>query len=261
MKELNISKDYENYSQRNNEIDSANVCGPTNFIQALEYSGWQWNNAMFPQFAQPEDKLTYFCRTSPDVLKYYETKYNNMYKNWRAEADKLAKETGKEYWQVSCKDTYPPNELHDVMSYAVNLFIGYKPEEIKALGKRPVTRFYNEFEEWEVFWSLKKRLPVISSVDPFKRDGGHYITIVGVTLKKDIPISELNKMECSKDSVMKVANLIDEYIIDNTYGKFDFKNKKYLAVSGNDEHIKREKFLEIVKPVSHYFSAGAAACC
>lgn len=258
MKELNISKDYENYSQRNNEIDSANVCGPTNFIQALEYSGWQWDNSMFPQFAQPEDKLTYFCRTNPDVLKYYETHYNNMYKNWRKESEALAKKEGKEYWQVSCEVSYPPNEVHDVMSYAVNLFIGYKPADFT---KRPVTRFYDEFIEWEVLWSLKKKLPVVSSVDPFKRGGGHYITIVGVTFKKDVSQIDLNKLTYDEKSVGKYVDLIDEYIIDNTYGKFDFKNKKYLAVSGNDEHIKREKFLEIIKPVSHYFSAGAAACC
>jgi hypothetical protein len=180
-----------------------------------------------------------------------------MYENWQEEARALQKE-GQELWKVNCVKSYPPNEVHDVMSYAVNLFIGYKPAE---LSPRPVTRFYNEFVEWEVLWSLKKKLPVVSSVDPFKRGGGHYITIVGVTFKKDVSQIDLNKLQYDEKSVGKYVDLIDEYIIDNTYGKFDFKLKKYIAVSGNDEHIKREKFLEIIKPVSHYFSAGAAACC
>ena len=54
---------------------------------------------------------------------------------------------------------------------------------------------------------------------------------------------------------------VKSYIIDNTYGRFDFERQRYEAVSGNNEVISREKFLDIVKPVSHYFSQGAACCC
>lgn len=256
MIEFNVSKGFDNYSQRNNEIDSNNVCGPTNFIQGFTYSGWSWDNSMYPELKQPEDKLTKFVRTNKEVLKYYETHYGPMYRNWISESTKLAKEQKKEYWQVACIDSYPPNEVHDVMSFGANLFIGYTAQDIQDLQRRPVTRFYNEFDENEVIWQICKGLPVISSVDPFKRGGGHYITIVGFVadddFQKPVNYADRANIDFSK---------IKEYIIDNTYGKFDFVNKKYIAVSGNDEHIERSKFKEIIKPVSHYFSAGAATCC
>ena len=50
-------------------------------------------------------------------------------------------------------------------------------------------------------------------------------------------------------------------IIKENIDKFDFVNKKYVAVSGNDENIPREKLLDIIKPVAHYFTKGAATCC
>lgn len=257
MVEINVSKGFENYSQRNNIICPNSSCGPTNFIQAFEYSGWQWDNSMFPELTQPEDKLTKFCRTNKDVLAYYENHYGNMYKNWQNEAKELAKKQNKEIWEVECINSYPPNEAHDVMSYAANLFLGYTAKDLEKRGRRPVTRFYNEFDEREVIWQLcGKGVPIISSVDPFSNGGGHYITIVGFEAEDSFV-----KPEEYKDRLKIDLDLIKEYIIDNTYGRFDFKNKKYVAVSGDDEHIERSKLLEIVKPVSHYFTKGAATCC
>ena len=259
MKEYNVSLDENYYSQRNNEIDSKNVCGPTNFIQGLKASGWEWDNSMLKQFRQPEDKLTYFVRTNKDVLKYYEKHYHNMYLNWWNESHKLAEERNAQYWNVACVYSYPPNEVHDVMSYAVNLFVGYSAKDIETMKRRPVTRFYNEFDENEVVWQIcKKGAPVISSVDPFKNGGGHYITIVGLQVEDDFvaptDYSQVQKKICQTDK-------IKSYIIDNTYGRFNFANKRYENVSGNNEKIDRDTFLSIIKPVSHYFSAGAAACC
>lgn len=256
MKEFNVSTGHDNFSQKNNKIDPHNVCGPTNFAQGLEYSGWVVNDKVCPQFDQIDDKLTYFTRTNKDVLAYYKLHYRNMYDNWMAEAKANALQQRKEYWEVACKKTYPPNEVHDVMSYAVNLFVGYTAKQLAEMKRRPVTRFYNEFDENEVIWQICKGLPVVSSVDPFKTGAGHYITIVGFIadddFEKPTDYSKINQIDKTK---------IKQYIIDNTYGQFDFKNKKYVAVSGNDEHIDRATFLNIIKPVSHYFSAGAATCC
>lgn len=72
LNEINISKNFENYSQRNNELLPHVACGPTNMIQALEYAGWEWNNKQFPELKQPEDKLLKFTRTNENVLRYYE---------------------------------------------------------------------------------------------------------------------------------------------------------------------------------------------
>ena len=130
LNEINISKNFENYSQRNNELLPHVACGPTNMIQALEYAGWEWNNKQFPELKQPEDKLLKFTRTNENVLKYYEKKYKNMYRNWIEEAKSLQKE-GQELWEVNCKKAYPPNEIHDVMNFATNAFLGYSEEDIK----------------------------------------------------------------------------------------------------------------------------------
>jgi len=258
MKELNISLGYDNHSQRNNEVDPQNACGPTNFIQALKYAGWEWDKSMLPQFTQDEDKLMYFTRTNKDVLDYYATRYAPMYKNWWNESHNLAKAQNKEYWQVACPNTNPPNEVHDVMSYAVNLFVGYTAEDLEKLNQRPVTRFYNIKNEYEIVYQLCRGLPVVSSMDPFKNNGGHYISIVGFIAKDDFifPVDHSYVTE-------KKINLssIEKYLIDNTYGKFDFKNKKYIAVSGNDEQIDRNIFIERLKPVIHVFTPGAAICC
>ena len=256
MKVWNVSEGIGNYSQRNNRISPNSSCGPTNMIQALEYAGWQWDNSMFPELNQPEDKLTKFCRTNKNVLSYYQKHYKNMYDNWRAEAEKLAKAQKRKYWEVDCPVSYPPNEVHDVMSYAVNLFIGYSPKELGRMKRRPVTRFYNEFDEFELIWQICKGLPVVSSVDPFKAGGGHYVTIVG--FEADNGFNPPKSYE-ERESIN--LGLVKSYIIDNTYGKFDFKNKRYEVVSGNDERIERDKFLSIIKPVAHYFTKGAAVCC
>ena len=259
MKKYNLSKDFSNYSQRNNEVVPNSSCGPTNMIQALEYAGWEWDNSIFPELKQPEDKLTKFTRTNKDVLAYYESHYGPMYRNWLAEAERLAKEQKKEIWQVDCKDSYAPNEVHDVMSYAVNLFIGYSVKELAKLPRRPVTRFYNEFDEADVVNSLVRGKPVVSSVN--FNNCGHYVTIVGFEAEDSFDENVAKGAMDSPAEAKANCSYIKKYIIDNTYGKFDFVNKKYIAVSGNDEEIERSKFLSIVKPVTHYFSKGAATCC
>lgn len=262
MKKYNLSKDFSNYSQRNNEIVPNSSCGPTNMVQALEYAGWEWDNNMYPELKQPEDKLTKFTRTNKDVLAYYATHYRNMYNNWMKEAKEKAKLQKKEYWKVDCIDSYAPNEVHDVMSYAVNLFIGYTPDDLKKMERRPVTRFYNEFIEKDVVNSLVRGNPVVSSVN--FNGCGHYITFVGFeasdSFDEETAKNALTGL-VSLDKLNENCQCIQNYIIDNTYGKFDFKNKKYIAVSGNDEVIDRFQLLKVVKPVTHYFSPGAPTAC
>ena len=251
LKEFNVSKDFENYSQRNNVLVPNSACGPTNMIQGLEYSHWYWNNSLYPELKQPEDKLTKFCRTNEEVVNYYAAHYKAMYENWINEATKLAKCQNKKYWEVDCKDSYPPNELHDVMSYATNLFVGYTAADLKNMKSRPVTNFTNKFIEETVISSILSGVPVVSSVN--FNGYGHYITIVGFVA--DVPEG------FDENNIFIDLGRIKEYIIDNTYGRFNFKTQKYDAVSGNDEHIERSKFLSMVKPIMHTFTKGAATVC
>lgn len=227
--EINISKGKENYSQRNNVVCPNSACGPTNFIQALDYAGWEWDNSILPEYTQPEDKLIVFTRTNKDVLAYYKKHYTNMYNNWVAEAKKV---NPKKPWLAECIVSFPPNEVHDVMNYAVNLFLGFTAKEVAKQTRITNVIFYKPDAE-VIESTLNKGLPIVTSVN-FK-DCGHYVTIVGYN--------------------------DNNIIVDNTYGKFDFVNKKYIKTSGDDEQIPRDAFFSMVKPVYHVFMRGAATIC
>lgn len=238
LKEINVSTNFLNSSQRNNEILPSVACGPTNMIQALEYAGWEFDKRKFPELKQPEDKLMKFARTDERVLEYYRTHYKNMYLNWQEEAKSIKKE-GEELWQVNCPKANAPNEVHDVMNFATNLFIGYSEDDIKK--GYYATCLENEFNLSEVICQLKKGLPVVTSVR--FGDCGHYITIVGAQYKKNLYSNN------------NIVNLI----IDNTYGRFNFKTETYEKVSGNDNIISKEELLARVRPVMHLFRQGAVA--
>lgn len=236
LNEINISKNFENYSQRNNKLLPHVSCGPTNMIQALEYAGWEWNNKMFPELEQPEDKLLKFTRTNTEVLNYYKKRYEAMYKNWIEEAKSLQKE-GQELWEVNCKKSYAPNEVHDVMNFATNAFLGYSEEDIK--NEHFATVFFPNFSLSTVIHELEQGLPVVTSVR--FGNSGHYITIVGFQWK--------GKYAYTDD--------VENFIIDNTYGKFNFKTETYETVSGNDNLISKKELLERVRPAMHLFRPGA----
>ena len=231
LKEVNVSKGFVNYSQRNNDILPHVACGPTNMCQALDYSGWEIDTSIYPKLTQPEDKLMKFTRTNPAVLKFYETKFPTMYKNWIKEAKEL-RQGKQELWEVNCAKSYAPNEVHEVMNFATNLFLGFKPEDV--FNKKAATYILSYFSEDLVRQELDKGLPVVTSV----RFGncGHYITIVGYQI----------------DEKGKIVN----FIIDNTYGKFNFEKEIYEKVSGNDNLISPEELKKRVRPVMHMFKSG-----
>lgn len=240
IEDFNISLNKENYSQKNNKIDPANACGPTNMIMAADYAGWNIPMSIFPDLAQPEDKFIKFCRTDSQVLNFYE-KINSVYYNdWINESSFLA--INKEPWEVSCKKAYPPNEIHPVINYALNLFI--------CGENKIVTEYFDNFNLKNVIDEIIKGLPVVTSV----RFGnyGHFVTIVGFSadgkaIEKYLKTNNFNDLKYS----------IKDIIIDNTYGRFNFSTMKYDNVSGNDEHIEVNRFLNIVRPVMHIFKKSS----
>lgn len=159
-----------------------------------------------------------------------------MYRNWVEEAKSLQKE-GQELWEVNCKKAYPPNEIHDVMNFATNAFLGYSEEDIK--NNYFATCFAPRFDLYTVLRELKYGLPVVTSV----RFGnyGHYITIVGCQWSGKKEPNESN---------------VENFIIDNTYGKFNFKTETYEMVSGNDNLIPKKELIERARPAMHLFRPG-----
>ena len=87
---------------------------------------------------------------------------------------------------------------------------------------------------------LGRGLPVVTSVR--FGNSGHYITIVGCQWKGKNGPTESN---------------VENFIIDNTYGKFNFKKEIYEIVSGNDNLIPKKELIERARPAMHLFRQGA----
>ena len=249
MKEVNLSINKINYSQRNNEADPSSTCGTTNMVQALDYAGWELPKG---EHNQPEDNLTQFCRTNEEVLNYYNKKYPAMYNNWIKECTKLSGKEGlsdldlvDRCWHMHFPDSFPPNEVHDVLSYAANKWMGYEKDEI--------THFVENAYETNIVNALRHGTPVVSSVKFGKYN--HIITIVGF---------EYDDKKYDSTSDDEIENYITNYIIDDTYGRFNFETMKYDVISGNDTKIERKKFLSMLKPIgsnkyyAHFFKPGPA---
>ena len=226
-----------NYSQLNNKVNPKNTCNSTAYVMALDYMGYKFPDDIFPEFDQPEDKLTMLCYTDDEVLEFYKKLSAPMFYQWVNETKKISEEhPDLQLKDYVYKDSYAPNEVHDVMNFATNLFLGYTEKDIE--NKDYATHFVSEFNERCVLRELSEGCPVVSSV----RFGGcgHYITIVGVQWHDEL-----------------IPDNIENYIIDNTYGKFNFKTETYEKVSGNDNIIPRKELLARVRPAMHLFIKGA----
>ncbi len=266
-KDLNDDcRDYTGISQRDNKIDPNNTCGPTNFIQALVYSGWGLDELKgfgrrfgITNYRQPEDVLTYFCRTNNDVLNYYLETDKTDCNKWLDEAKTKPKgKIGDNF------ETYPPNEKHNIMSYAANIFCGVNPISAKKNENRTVCKFYGSWLEYDIIDQLYNGLPVVGSLKTSTskgKIGGHYITIVGFTTKSgSFDFLKDYKGDAYKEKeVNRLIGTIDGYILDNTYGKFKSKYNKlpsgYLNVDGSNEIMERSLFINSLrKDAIHFFT-------
>ena len=208
---FNISEGKGNYSQRNNEIDPHNTCGPTNMVQAMDYMGYKLPN-IFPNYEQYDDKFTNFCLVDKRVLEYYKKNFKSYYEKWIVKADGY----------------YNPFEIHDVLSYAANLFLGFDATSFSA--KCPI---YDIIEEVVIH-----NRPVVTS--GCFAGLNHIVTIVGFEFDKTY--YDLNKKR--KDWVKTAIPL--NVIIDDTYGQtYNYKAGK----SGNDTVITWKQFIDDVKPL------------
>lgn len=201
----------ENYSQLNNKVNPSNTCSTTSMIQALDYMGYQLpGDEYLEQFKQPEDKLTMFCLTDNRVAEYYSKLNKPMFDKWQADIRKQAKGKDEisleELMTFRFNDSYPPNEVHAVLSYATNLFMGCE-----------CTTFHEALSIEEITKELVDGKPVVVSVKFGNLN--HIITITGVTLEE------------MENNVWAPVS----FFVDDTYGRFDMVSKKYdKTKSGND---------------------------
>lgn len=204
----NLSKPENYYSQRNNQIDPMNTCAPTSMIQALEVAGYSFPT-MLPNYRQPEDKLTFFLRNDKRVLAFWKNLDPSTYNDFVAKK----------------KDCYQPNEIHAVLSYGTNLFMG-----------KTVTQFICGYGIDSIVQEiLAKQKPCVLSGKFGKLN--HLVTLVGCAVKESNR-KPLNQMKFSD---------IEYFLIDDTYGfTGDYKAPR----NGNDVIITPKRFLNEFKNLS-----------
>lgn len=187
------------FSQRNNKISSLEACNVTSMVMALEILGYSFPN-IYPEYSQPEDKLIKFLRENNKVLKFYQKINPQYYREWKE---------GK-------KDSYPPNEVHEVLSYGTNLFMG-----------KTVTKFDYNFPLNYLVREIINNKPVVMS----GKFGGlnHIITLVGVEIYKE----SFENKEKEKLILDDVKNFIFNDPYGETYNYNSGKNGYNVRISKN----------------------------
>jgi hypothetical protein len=234
---FNVSSGLPNYSQRNNDyilkrknntVSSINVCNTTSMCMASSYAGWRFPSKPYPQYKQEEDRLTAFCLNDKRVSNYYKERYPVLWKEW----------------QDDKKDALPPNQVHEVLAYATNLWLG--TEVVKFSEYLTLTRMMNEI-------AINNLPVVVSGVFPKKSDSdekiNHIIVLVGAIYNKEDVI--LNGQHSNVDvSAAEPTHLI----FDDPWGDFMTGYEKLLP--GNDIVCPCGKALDYLKPIDSHYKWG-----
>jgi len=226
---FNVSENKANYSQRNNlyrfqnknaKENWATMCNVTSMCMAADYTGYKFPKG---EFDQPEDNLGKFMITNPEVDAFYKEKMPAMY---------TAYKNGD-------KDCYTPNEVHAILSFGFNKWIGCNATEF-SMGI-PIHSIISEI--------VDNSHPVVLS----GKFGNlfHIVCLVGLK----VPVSKI------ADGI-KFDDVV-EFIIDDPYG--DYHDGYTNGKEGNDVHVSKADFISIFKPFNdenvkwgHLFHAPAA---
>lgn len=221
MTTINVRNKDPYYSQRNNLFTKDGIeyasrsCQVTAMVSALDYCGYtfpedkEWN--------QPEDSLLNFIINSPDVDRAYQKIFPDEYKKYIA--------SGK-----NPKISYPPEELHSLLSLGTNLWMG------KISGE--ITHFRYDCSLKELVLELVKGKPCVTS-GLFLGRLRHVVCLVGVnTLQELVPDMGLSDVDLSK---------IDSFIIEDPYGDYHTEYKDY---NGKDVIVPISEYREIFHTVN-----------
>lgn len=241
MKELTFRCDIgkKNYSQLNNQVNPFNTCNTTSMVMALDYMGYKLPDDIFKEYEQPEDKLTMLCLTDEEVLEFYKKTSPTMYNQWIEEMNKIKnKNPDMELKDYKFVDSYPPNEVHAVLNFATNKFVGCKD----------ATWFKQNSTIKEISEELVNQKPVVVSVKFGKLN--HILTLTGIKIRKN-----------ETDDEWTPAS----YFADDTYGKFDMITKTYNPrISGNDCEFGADDLIPCMKALgseykyAHFFKEAVA---
>lgn len=196
-----------------------NMCNVTSMVMALEYAGFKFPTG---QFTQPEDNLAYFILTDTRVREYFQKSMPAMYTLFIRSLE--GKCTPTELNQMCF-----PTEIHDILAYGTNLWIGTSAVEFKQnLNFKKAL--------WAYMVKDNKPMVISTTFGGF----GHIVTVTGVTYKaQDCPPVDATIPEVTPLSIL----------VDDPWGKYNPTTNTYDSPSGgNDIEIPWNVVQAKVKP-------------
>ena len=233
---VNNADSDQHYSQRNNqfvqknskgmvEVNAASMCNVTSLVMTADINGWKFPSG---KYSQPEDNLMDFISKSKEVDKYYKKTMPVMYNDWKK--CKLTP-SGK-------IDYYTPNEVHAVLAYGFNLWVGCSTADTFRENVT-IPEIVNEL--------LEGRAVTISGLFSGLH---HIVSLVGA--KWDLS----RQYTATNNTVPKILQGIKAqhiapatFIINDPYG--DYHNYS-AGKSGRGIELTYNQFIEMVKPLNNY---------
>jgi hypothetical protein len=199
------------YSQRNNIVRPLIACNVTAMVAALEYAGY--THPVDSQYAQPEDSLMNFLLNSTEVDMAYQRLFPDEYKKYMA--------SGKDP-----KKSYPPSELHALLSLGTNLWMGAQ--------RNAITRFRWDLSFRDIVYEFLNGRPVVTS--GVFAGLHHVVCLVGIdTHQADI------KKVTSPDGIQ--LDMIQSIIMQDSYGDY---HTGYKVQNGKDVKMTVPEFTALI---------------
>lgn len=224
---FNVSDGFDNWSQRNskyifskgnNVINWADLCNVHAYTDFLEIVKADIDNNKYAEFSRLPDKLAKHLCESKDVDDYYKS---FAYSYW-------------EDWDKGKSDSYSPCEVHGVLCFGVNNFIG-----------KTISKFDANYKIENIIYDIAIRnKPVITSG---KYCGmNHVVCLVGAAWEKDKIESSLSNTAKFEKFIKKTAP--DYMIIDDPWGDM---TTNYSSKIGNDCFVEWDDFISNTKPLNN----------
>lgn len=200
------------HTQRNNVEFPISTCNTTSYAMAFKYRGLVDMQAIADKGVQLEDDLTHFTQHDPRVLEFYKRNFPKTFAAWQK--DPLG------------KNVTPPNQMHLVLAYAMNLYIG-----------KQVTEFRTDVHMNRIIFNLKNNQPVIAS--GIWAGLRHIVCVVGFKSYQ----TDIMRVETPEEVDLR---LMDSLIIDDPYGNYKLSYRGPEGMQGNGIEVPYQDFVNIV---------------